>query len=306
MLGSSNTDLVTRVSRLPQLGECLTGRRFQVNHGGKGANQAVLAARLGADVSVVTRLGSDIFGENYLRHYRDEGIETSHVVVDDTLPSGATLVMVDEDTGLNTMVYAPGSNGALSVEDVRAAREAIVTADVLLCQLEVPVVATLEAFRHALDVGDDGPLRILNAAPIPPGSLPDELLELADVLVVNEEEAAYFSSAPVDTVDDAMVVTQRLAERWRCTTILTLGERGAVASVAGADPWRQEVGKVQAVDTTGAGDAFVGALAFLLSSDTALPAAVRRACEIAAMTVLRDGAQPSYPTREYVRGALGW
>jgi ribokinase len=306
MAGSSNTDLIARVPRLPRLGECLTGSTFQVAHGGKGANQAVTAARLGAAVSVVTRLGRDVFGEDYVRHFRDEGIDTTFVSVDDGLPSGATLILVDEPTGLNTMAFTPGANGALSPADVHAAREAIVTADVLLCQLEIPVESTLEAFRIAGEATGAGCLRVLNAAPVPGRPLPDELLRLADVLVANEEEAAFLSSSPVETVEEAVSASVGLAARWGVTTILTLGARGVLVATPDGRNRHQPVLQVQAVDTTGAGDAFVGSLAYLMAGGCGLDLAVERAADVATMTVLAAGAQPSFPTRARVREILGW
>jgi ribokinase len=308
MVGSSNTDLVARVPRMPRYGECLTGSTFSIGFGGKGANQAVMAARLGADVSVITRLGQDAFGEAYRRHYEEEGIDTTWVALDHERASGTTLILVEEGTGVNTMAYVPGANGALSAADLRASGAAITGADVLLCQLETPVAATLEAFRIARGAGDRRPVTVLNAAPVPvpPDPLPDELLELADIVVANEEESAYLAGVPVEDPDAATAVVGDLAVRWAVTVILTLGPRGVVLA-APAEPVRHlPVRSVQAVDTTGAGDAFVGSLAWLLATGTPVAEAVPRASQIATLTVLRPGTQASYPTRAEVAAELGW
>ncbi len=306
MVGSSNTDLVARIPRLPHLGECLTGTSFQIGFGGKGANQAVMAARLGAQVTVVTRLGRDTFGEAYVRHYQDEGVDTSHVVLDDT-SSGATLILVDEPTGLNTMAYVPGANGRLSPDDIAGAVDAIVSSEVLLCQLEVPVEATLEAFRVARRGGAGRrPLTVLNAAPVPGRPLPPELLELADILVANEEEAAFLVGSPVESLEETADAAAALASRWGCATVLTLGSRGVVRVEAGGVPRHVAAPVLQAVDTTGAGDAFVGSLGFLLASGDPLERAVERAVAIASLTVMRPGTQSSFPRRDDIREQLGW
>lgn len=322
MVGSSNTDLVARVPRLPHLGECLTGGSFQVVYGGKGANQAVMAARLGATVSVVTRLGRDAFGDAYARHYRDDGVDTTFITYDEVRPSGASLILVDEPTGLNTIVFTPGANGGLSPDEIGAAGEAITRADVLVCQLEVPIETTLEAFRiaHGHDQrqgggsrgrtgSEDGaarPLVILNAAPVPGWQPPDAALSLVDILVANEEETAFLSGSPVDSLDQATEAAASLTGRWSVTTIVTLGSRGIVLARPGEDVRHLPVREVSAVDTTGAGDAFVGSLAFLLGSRCEFALAVERAAQIATLTVLAAGAQPSYPSRARVLDELGW
>jgi ribokinase len=308
MVGSSNTDLVARVSRLPRQGECLTGSSFEIGFGGKGANQAVMAARLGADVTVVTRLGRDVFGDSYVRHFQADGVDTRHVAFDEARPSGAALILVEEPTGLNTIAFMPGANLGLSSADVRAAADAIAVADVLLCQLETPIETTLEAFRMARSGGPRQPMTVLNTAPVPvpPRPLPDELLGLADLLIANEEEAAYLAGRPVDTLDQATETARDLARRWSSTVIITLGGRGVVLAEGDADVRHVPVRAVQAVDTTGAGDSFVGSLAYLLAGGISRWLAVERAAAIATLSVMRAGTQPSFPTRAEVRDQLGW
>jgi ribokinase len=307
MVGSSNPALVARGPRLPNLGECLTGSSFEIGFGGKGANQAVMAARLGARVTIVTRVGADVFGDAYVRHYRDEGIETANVAIDEARLSGTTLILVDEPTGQNTMAFVPGANGGLSPDDVAAAQDAIVASEVVLCQLEVPIETTLEAFRVARDGRAGGhPLKVLNAAPVPGRPLPSELLELTDILVANEEEVESLAGQRVESVADATEVAALLAVRWDCTAVVTLGGRGSVHVVAGGTARHVAAPVLKAVDTTGAGDAFVGSLAFLLASGDPLPLAVERAGGVASLTVLSHGSQASYPTRAQVRERLGW
>jgi ribokinase len=307
MVGSSNTDLVARVPRLPHLGECLTGSSFNIGFGGKGANQAIMAARLGAHVAVVTRLGRDTFGEAYVRYYQEEGIDTRHIALDAGRSSGATLILVDEPTGLNTMAFVPGANGGLAVADVHAAREAITASDVLLCQLEVPIETTQASFRVAHEDGAGRrPMTILNVAPVPEGPLPGGLLELTDVLVANEEEAAYLVGRRLVSVDDTAAAAAELAARWGCAAVLTLGRGGAIHVDRGGTPRHVAAPVLQAVDTTGAGDAFVGSLGYLLATGQPLPLAVERAVGIASLTVMKPGTQASFPGRAEVRDALGW
>jgi ribokinase len=306
MVGSSNTDLVGRVPRLPRHGECLTGDSFSIGFGGKGANQAIMAARLGAYVTVVTRLGGDVFGDACSRHYRDEGVDTRHVVHDAARSSGVALILVDEPTGQNTIAFIPGANDALSPADVRRSVASIDGADVLLCQLEVPVETTLEAFRLAQGGGPPRPLTVLNAAPVPRKALPAELMELTDILVANEEEAAFLVGGQVASIEEAASAAALLASQWSCAVILTLGKLGVVHAEPERPAGYLPAPEVQPVDTTGAGDAFVGSLAVLLAIGDQLAVAAERAVSIASLTVLSHGSQASFPTRDEVRQRLGW
>jgi ribokinase len=185
MVGSAMTDLVARVPRLPGPGETLIGSSFAIGFGGKGSNQAVMAARLGASVTVVAKLGKDVFGENYLQNYKAQGIDTTYVMFDETRFSGVAPITVDDNTGQNSIVIVPGANDSLSAADVRTARAAIDNADIVMCQLETPIESTLEAFTIAKE---GKALTILN--PAPARDLPDELLKLTDIFVPNEVEAA--------------------------------------------------------------------------------------------------------------------
>ncbi len=290
VVGSSNIDLISKVPRLPKLGETLVGRSFHLGYGGKGANQAVMAAKLGARVTMVTKLGRDVFGDGTLKNYREQGIDTTHVMFDDSLFSGVAPIFVD-DNAQNFIVIVPGANMGLSPADAQAARQVILDADILICQLEIPVETTLEAFR----IAKSGQVQtILN--PAPAAAIPDELLQLADICAPNETETELLTGQPVGTPTEAEAAARALLSRGPRTVILTLGERGALL-VDGDAIENIPAIKVDAVDPTGAGDAFIGSLAVYLGEGLALRDAIRRANAVAALSVTRIGTQVSFPKR---------
>jgi ribokinase len=289
VVGSSNIDLISRVPRLPKLGETIVGRSFHMGYGGKGANQAVMAARLGAKVTMVTKVGRDVFGEGTRRNYQEQGIDTTYVM-DDERFSGVAPIFVD-DSAQNFIVIVPGANLGLSPADARHAAPVIHSADVLICQLEVPVETTLEAFRVAKA---KGVRTILNPAPAAP--LPDELLRLADLCVPNETEAEALTGQAVTTVAEAETSAQVLRARGPRTVIITLGDRGSLLAEDRAVELIPPV-RVTAVDPTGAGDAFIGSLAVFLAEGQPMREAVRRANAVAALSVTRVGTQVSFPMR---------
>lgn len=300
MVGSSMIDLISRAPRLPEAGETLIGSEFKLGYGGKGANQAVMAARLGASVTAVTRLGRDVFGEGTLKNYRDQGIDTTYITFDDEKSSGVAPIWVDEATGQNRIIIVPGANHSLRPADVRAARSAILESGALMCQLEILPETTLEAFRIARE--NLGVVKILN--PAPAGPMPDELLQLTDILVPNETETALLTGMPVNTLGQAGAAAQALLKRGPRAVIITLGERGALLVAAGEPPVHAPAASVQAVDTTGAGDAFVGSLAYFVARGLLLSEAVRRATTIATRSVLKQGTQTSFPTRDEIHELL--
>ncbi len=293
MVGSSMVDLIARVPKMPAAGETLVGISFQLGFGGKGSNQAVMAARLGAQVSVVVRLGRDVFGENTLQNYHDHGIDTTHVSFDETRFSGVAPITVDDASGQNAIIVVPGANDSLSPEHVQEASSIITSADVLVCQLETPLASTVEAFRIAKE---GRTLTMLN--PAPAAALPDLLLQLTDVLVPNEIEAGMLVGRPVASLEDARQAARMLRAKGPNTVIITLGARGAVFLGDEAEVVHVPVTEVKAVDTTGAGYAFAGSLAYLLAKQVGLREAVRLACDIASRSVLSTGTQTSFPTRE--------
>lgn len=297
VVGSSNIDLTARVPRLPRLGETLVGHAFHFGYGGKGANQGVMAAKLGAQVTVVTQVGRDFFGEGMLRNYREHGIDPAHVSVDGARPSGAALILVD-DSAQNVIAVVPGANLGLGTTEVQRATPVLLEADAVVCQLEVPVETTLEAFRIAKR---GGARTILNPAPAAP--LPDELLALTDLCVPNEPEAEQLTGVPVTTVQDAAEAARALLRRGPRAVIVTLGANGALlldAEIVLHVPAM----RVAAVDPTGAGDAFVGSLAVSLAEGVPVRDAVGRAGAVAALSVTRPGAQESFPERGEVEAFL--
>jgi len=295
VVGSSNTDMVVRVPHIPAPGETVLGGEFVMAPGGKGANQAVAAARLGAKVTLVARVGPDVFGERALAGFHQEGIITRYVTVDREAASGVALIFVDA-AGENRIAVAPGANACLSPDDVQQAREAIEKADVLLLQLEVPTETVLAAAAVAHQAG----VRvILNPAPAPPNLLPAELLARVDILTPNESEAGLLTGTQVS----AEVAARRLAGQGVGAVIVTLGARGAL--IVTLDAQRLVPGfSVNAVDTTAAGDAFNGGLAVALAEGRPLAAAVRFASACGALATTRLGAQPSLPTVDEVEAFL--
>jgi ribokinase len=293
LVGSSNIDLTFRTARLPRPGETLTGQAFQLGFGGKGANQAVMAARLGAPVSMVTRVGNDVFGEQTVHNYRQHGIDTAHVLRDAERPTGVASIVVD-DNAQNCILIVAGANAALSPADVRAAAAVIESAGVLLCQLEVPIETTLEAFRIARAAGVR---TILN--PAPAVALPDELLRLTDLCIPNETESELLTGQRVGTPDEAESAARALLRRGPSAILVTLGPRGVLLVEGGTTEHISPV-PVRAVDASGAGDAFIGSLAVFLVEGCSLRDAARRANVAAALSVTRHGTQASFPTRTEV------
>jgi ribokinase len=297
VVGSSNFDLTFRTPRLPRPGETLAGQAFYCGFGGKGANQAVMVARLGAQVTMVSKVGRDLFGEQALANYRAEGIDASHVLTDPRRSSGVAGIIVD-DAARNCILVIPGANGALTPDDVQAAAAAIRSADVLLCQLEVPVETTGAALRLARAAGV---YTVLN--PAPAGALPDDLLGLADLCVPNETEIETLTGQPAVTLEQAEAAAKALLQRGPRQVLVTLGERGVLI----VDDQKTEhvpAFPVKAVDPTGAGDAFIGALAVFLAGRQPLREAVRRANGVAALSVTRPGAQSAFPHKAEVEAFL--
>ena len=293
VVGSCMIDLISRVPRLPTLGETLVGHSFHMGYGGKGANQATAAARLGARVSMVAKVGRDVFGEGTVDNFRANDIDTQFVLSDPDRFSGVAPIFVD-DRAQNVIVIVPGANDGLTPDDVRAAGAEIRAADIVCCQLEVPVETTLEAFRIARAANV---MTILN--PAPAAALPDELLSLTDICVPNEVEAQMLTGRSVYSVEDAEAAARDLLARGPRSVIVTLGSRGALL-VSGDTRQHVPALPVDAVDPTGAGDAFIGALAVFLGEGRVLAEAVRRASVAAALSVTRIGTQVSFPRRAEV------
>ena len=282
--------MIIRLDRIPKPGETILGGNFLTAHGGKGANQAVGAARAGGNVTLVARVGRDVFGDQAIDAWREDGIVVDHVARDASAPSGVALIFVAKD-GENSIAVASGANAKLSVADVQAARGAFAKASVCVMQLETPL-ATVEAV--AILAAKLGLTVILNPAPARP--LPARLLKQISILTPNETEAELLTGIAVKNVTSAKQAAAKLLAQGVGIVVLTLGRRGAL--VADHDGARLVPGfKVKAIDTTAAGDVFNGALAVALAEGQALDGAVRFANAAAALSVTKPGAQPSAPKR---------
>ena len=297
VVGSSNTDMIIRVPRIPRPGETILGGTFAMAAGGKGANQAVAAARAGGRVSFVARVGDDVFGERALDGFLADGLETRFVLRTPGSSSGVALIAVDE-RGENSICVASGANAALAVEDIVRAEEAFAAADIVLVQLESPLDAVKAAVRLA---GEKGVPVLLNPAPARP--LEEDLLRRVAILTPNEHEAAVLAGFQVESESDARRAAVRLRSRGPNIVIVTLGARGVFVSSPDLEGLFAGFA-VEPVDTTAAGDVFNGALAVALAEKRPLPDAVRLAQAAAAISVTRIGAQPSAPTRAEIDAFL--
>lgn len=289
VVGACNLDLISYVPRLPSMGETLHGNRFHMGFGGKGANQAIMAAKLGGEVTMVTKLGQDVFGENTLKNFNAWGVNTRHVHFTDQAFTGVAPIAVDTE-GNNSIIIVTGANNLLTVEEIEAARPALAASSILVCQLEIPLDISLAALRIARE---EGVKTIFNPAPAR-SEIPQEFYQLSDIFCPNETETELLTDMSVQSLEEAENAAKVLMERGAATVILTLGERGSLL-VTDATTEHIPVAPVKALDTTGAGDAFVGSLAFFLASGKSLSAAIKRANRIAAVSVQSSGTQSSFP-----------
>ena len=298
VVGSSNTDMVVKVPRLPGPGETVIGGEFVMAAGGKGANQAVACARAGTSVSLVGRVGEDPFGRNALAGLERARVNTDYLVRDAESTSGVALIFVDAH-GENIIAVAPGANMRLTAQDIEAARDAIQRAHCLLLQLEVPLPAVEQAISIAREAHT---LIVLNPAPAPTEPLPPTILPRVDVLTPNRAEAAALVGRPVGTVAEAEAAARALRRCGPDRVVVTLGPDGAVA--CRDQPVHIPAYPVEAVDTVAAGDAFSAALAVALSEGMEFEAACRFAAAAGACAARRLGAQPSMPTRREIETVL--
>ncbi|MEI8312137.1 MAG: ribokinase [Verrucomicrobiota bacterium] len=297
VVGSSNTDMIIKLDRIPRPGETILGGEFVTAAGGKGANQAVGAARAGGKVSFIARVGRDMFGDQAVAGFKKEGINTDHVSLDPAKPSGVALIFVAKD-GENSIAVAGGANGGLSPADVDKAKKIFAGAGLLVMQLETPLNAVQAAADLAVKAGVGV---VLN--PAPARVLPGKLLKKISIITPNETEAELLTGIKVDSDAAASKAADKLLARGVKTVIITLGSRGAF--VAGDGVRKLVPGfKVKAEDTTAAGDTFNGALAVALVEGKSLVDAVRFANAAAAISVTRLGAQTSVPTRKEIEKLL--
>ena len=290
VIGSANTDLITFSDVFPRPGETLFGQNFDLGFGGKGANQAVAARLCGADVVMVARVGSDLFGEATINNFKSFGIDTTHVKIVPGVPTGVAPIFVDP-SGQNRIIVVKGANDRLLPADVDAAAPQLRGVDIIILQFEIP----LETIYHTVRFARANKIRcIVNPAPAVPASLTD--LTGADYFIPNETEAELITGHPVRTVEDAVACAANLLQKGFQRVVITLGVRGSLlASPAGhvlIPPF-----PVTAVDTTGAGDAFIGSLAVFLAEDIPEKDALARANLYAALSTTRVGTQKSFPQR---------
>lgn len=293
VVGSSNTDMVIKTKQIPAPGETVLGGTFFMNAGGKGANQAVAAVRLGGTVSLICKTGNDIFGKEAIASFKKENINTNFIFTNGKEPSGIALITVDENAQ-NSIVVAPGANAALNVGDIEEIEDFIVQAEIILMQLEIPLSTVVHVAEFA--AANEIPV-ILN--PAPACELPDELLKNISIITPNENEAEKLTGITVTDIRTAEQAAKSVYDRGVETVIVTLGAEGAlllnrdsVVHIAGY--------KVNPVDTTAAGDIFNGALAVALSEKKSLEEAIDFACKAASISVTRLGAQASAPYRHEI------
>jgi len=298
ILGVFVADTAYRARRQPRMGETILGESFALGPGGKGSNQAVAAARAGADVHFISRLGQDTFAEMALTTWEDAGV-TPEITRDPDSYTGAAYIFVDAASGDNAIIIAPGAAGRISAEDVEARRDLIAGAGVFMTQLEQPIPAA----RRALEIArEGGAVTVLN--PAPAADLPDGMLALCDYVTPNESEAEALTGIEVTDRDSAARAARALIGRGAAAAIVTLGADGALYDDG------REVRHVSAlsagtvVETTGAGDAFAGGLATALAEGQSPEHAVRFGCATAAISVTRPGTAPSMPARAEIDALL--
>ena len=293
IVGSTNTDMVIKASHLPQPGETILGGTFFMSAGGKGANQAVAAARLGGDVTFIAKIGYDVFGKQSMELFEKEGVDTSFIARDKIEPSGVALITVDNE-GENCIVVAPGANAALNVDDIKNAKSKIENTSLLLMQLEVPI----DTIEYAAGIAAEKRVKVI-LNPAPAAKLGDQLLRKISIITPNQKEAEMLTGIKVSDQGSAKEAAISLHDKGIQTVIITMGPMGAF--VMHGDNFHMIQGhKVKAVDTTAAGDVFNGAFAVALCEGKSVEEAVAFACKAAAISVSRLGAQASAPHRQEV------
>ncbi|XP_043473846.1 ribokinase-like isoform X1 [Leptopilina heterotoma] len=295
VVGSSMIDFTAYSQRLPKSGETIIGSKFEQGFGGKGANQCVTAARLEAATAFVTALGSDELGQQYIDKLKFEGIDVTYAKRKKSTNTGAAQITVAEN-GDNNIIIVPGANELLTTEDIDEAAVVIKHSSVLVCQFETPIITTL----HALRLKTNNCLSIVNAAPAV-ANIPPEIFKLADVFCINESEAESITGIENLTLQNVEKAVDKLLQMGCNTIIITLGSYGAVfASKENKKVKYIPADKVKPVDTTGAGDAFLGAFAYFTAyhANLSMEEIIKRSCKIATQSVLKAGTQMSFPRKK--------
>jgi len=293
VVGSCNYDLIAYTDRLPKQGETIMGNDFKMGFGGKGANQAVAAAKLGAEVIMVGKLGNDIFGKQTLENFKSLNITTEFVFMTDKAPSGVAPIWVSKE-GSNSIIVVAGANNLLTEDNVEAARKEISKSKIMICQNEIPLNVTMKALSVAKE---ENVLTIFNPAPAPKETLTYSFFKLIDIFCPNESEAELLTGVVIEDVESAVSAGRVLIKKGVKKVLMTLGERGAlIIQDTGFKHVKSE--KVNAIDTTGAGDCFIGSFAHFLTQGCDEETAAKRACFVASLSVQKHGTQTSYPTHD--------
>jgi ribokinase len=291
VVGSANVDLITFNDTFPRAGETIFGKKFDLGFGGKGANQAVAARRCGASVAMVAKVGSDLFGPATIKNFESLGIDASHVRIAEGISTGVAPIFVDP-SGQNRILVITGANDTLSPQDVDAAAPLLTTADTILLQFEVPMATVYHTIRFAKSKG----IRcIVNPAPFRPPDFKE--VATANYFVPNESEAEAITGIPVHTIEDARRCADYLLAQGLSRVVITLGERGSFMATPGGRELIPAF-KVDPIDSTGAGDAFIGSFAVFLAEGLADKEALTRASLYAALSTTRVGTQKSFPSRD--------
>ncbi|NOR75687.1 MAG: ribokinase [Draconibacterium sp.] len=292
VIGSSNTDMVITSAKMPLPGETVMGNEFDIIAGGKGANQAVAAARAGGDVSFIAKVGNDDFGKKAIEGYDKDNIDTKNIFIDKEKSTGVAVIIVDETTAQNSIIVAPGSNANLSVNDIQKVKQVISEADILLVQLEIPIKTVQVALQIARE---NGVKTILN--PAPAQQLSNELLNLVDIITPNETETKLLIGIDPTNDNDIRDAASKLLKKVKEAVLITLGSKGVYYLSNNGDEAFVPAIKVDAVDTTAAGDVFNGYFATGLATGKSFEEAIGFANKAAAFSVTQKGAQPSIPKK---------
>jgi ribokinase len=293
VVGSSNMDMVVKTDHIPVPGETVLSGSFFMNPGGKGANQAVTVARLGGNISFVSKLGNDVFGKQFSQLFNDEGIDTSFILADDEFPSGVALITVDQ-AGENSIVVASGANAYLNSTDIEPALDQIAQADIMLVQLEIP----METVRFVINYAASKSTRVI-LNPAPANIITQDVLNNVFILTPNKTEAGMLSGIDVTDIESAKEAAKIICQKGVKNVVVTMGALGAVVCQQGLCSVLPAP-VVETIDTTAAGDVFNGALAVALLEEKDLEEAVAFANEAAAISVTRLGAQSSIPYRNEI------
>lgn len=295
IVGSTMIDMVAYTDRVPEAGETIIGNKFVTGFGGKGANQAVMAKRFGGAVSMVNTLGNDVFGDSVLKNFHDQGVDTTYIARTEGA-SGVAPIWVEAD-GTNRIIVIPGANNAMTKAQAKSALEGLKSYQIVIGQLEIPQEVTTQGFISA---HEKGAITILNPAPFAPIS--PELIAVSDWIIPNETEFAGMHPQGLEPTSDETIL--ELAATLKTRFAVTLGDKGAALTTLDGKVVRVSAPKVKAIDTTGAGDAFVGSFAYALSIGLPEVAALALGCACASDSVTRLGTQSSYPTPEEASAIL--